>query len=125
MPILHIRALPQKDPEKIQTALRETCLAIAKAYDCKPEQVWATWEELKPGFYFEGANPAVIQPEQTHPPIARLLCFEGKSPEVIEKVLMAAARTLSGVLGIPGNIFITYHEAQSGRVIASNGIIRK
>jgi hypothetical protein len=38
---------------------------------------------------------------------------------------LAAAGTLSRELGIPGNIFLRYEEARSGRVIAGNGIIRK
>ena len=29
MPILHVRALPQKDPERIQGALTATCAVIA------------------------------------------------------------------------------------------------
>src|SRR3712207_2001193 len=125
MPILSIKALPQRDHERVQAALKRTCTAIAESYGCKPEQVWATWETLEPGCYLEGDRPAYSQPETTHPPIARLTCFEGKSPEVIERVLKAAAQTLSQELGIPKNIFITYDEVLSGRVIAGDGIVRR
>jgi phenylpyruvate tautomerase PptA (4-oxalocrotonate tautomerase family) len=125
MPVLNIKALPQENPELIQAALKKTSQAIAQAYGCKPEHVWVTWEELKSGFYVEGTNAADMQPAKSHPPIAQLFCFEGKSIEAIEQVLLAAAQTLSAALGIPNNIFITYHECKSGEVIAGNGIIRK
>lgn len=124
MPILSIKALPQKNPRLAEQALKKTCLAIAEAYGCPPENVWGTWQELKPGFYVEGENRADLQPEQSHPPIGELLCFEGKAADVIEKVLLAAGQTLSRELGIPGNIFIRYEEAKSGMVIAGDGVIR-
>lgn len=125
MPILHVRALPQKSSEKIQMALSDACVAIAKVYGCKPEQVWGTWEEIKPGMYVEGRNAVEAQPESSHPPIAELLCFEGRTAEQIEELLTTAAHTLSGGLGIPNNIFMTYREAKSGQVIAGNGIVRR
>ncbi len=125
MPVLHIRALPQKENVDIQSALKKTTVAISEAYGCDPKQVWATWQELSPGFYVEGSNNADIQPESTHPPIGELICFEGKSLPEIERVLKVASSTLSKELGIPGNIFITYREAKSGQVIAGDGVIRK
>ena len=125
MPILSVKALPQKDTRKIQAALRKTCVAISEVYGCKPEQVWATWEDIKPGMYIEGNNHADVQPELTHPPIARLTCFEGKSSQEIEKVLSVASTTLSNSLGLGNNIFMTYDEAKSGQVVAGNGIVRK
>jgi len=125
MPILHVRALPQADSAKVQTALAKTCIAIANIFDCDPKHVWATWEEIKSGFYVEGDTGADNQPQETHPPIAQLTCFEGKSPEQIEKILLVAAQTLSEELGIPNNIFMTYNEAKSGQVVSGNGVIRK
>ena len=125
MPILHIRALPQKDPSQIPGALKAATLAMAKVYGCDSSQVWATWEELKPGFYVEGESGADSQPEETHPPIADLICFEGSSPEQIEKVLLAASQALSRELGLGENIFIAYREAKSGQVIAGNGVVRR
>ncbi|MBT3583333.1 MAG: hypothetical protein HN509_00385 [Halobacteriovoraceae bacterium] len=124
MPILSVKALPQIDSTKISLALKKTAVAISASYGCSPENVWATWEELRSEYYTEGNNSVEVQPLETHPPICQLLCFEGKSPEVIESVLLAAAETLSTELGISNNIFISYHEAKSGQVIAGNGIVR-
>lgn len=125
MTVLNIRALPQKDGVDIQSALKKTTVSISEAYGCDPQKVWATWDEIQTGFYIEGTESADKQPEQSHPPIGELICFEGKPAEVIEKVLLAAATTLSRELNIPGNIFITYREAKSGQVIAGNGVVRK
>lgn len=125
MPILHIRALPQKNPGKIKTALKKTVAAIASVYGCESHQVWVTWEEIKPGCYFEGVVEKIQQPKKTHPPICKIICFEGKSSKEIELVLEMAAKTLSTELGIPRNIFMFYSEVKSGRVIAGNGVVKK
>lgn len=125
MPVLRIKALPQKDPLRVRDAMSATCLAIAEVYGCAPRQVWATWETIEPGFYVEGDIAADLQPPDSHPPIATLTCFEGRSAGDIEHLLTIAARTLSEALGMPGNIFMEYHEAESGRVIAGDGILRR
>ena len=124
MPVLQIKALPQRDPSRVQPAMKATCTAIAEAYGCASDQVWATWETIEPGLYVEGETAADTQPPDTHPPIATLICFEGRSPDEIERLLTTAARTLSETLGIPGNIFMEYREAKSGRVIAGDGVVR-
>jgi len=125
MPILHVKALPQKNKVKVKKALAETTLAISKAYGCEQKQVWTTWTELTPEFYLEGTDSVDIQPTHSHPPICELICFEGKAQEVIEETLIVAANTLSSSLGISNNIFMTYHEAKSGQVVAGNGIVRR
>ncbi len=125
MPVLHVRALPQKDPSLIKPALKKTCLAIADIFRCPPEQVWATWEEIRPGWYVEGTRSATTQPPLSHPAICQLICFEGKTPVEIEEILLVASKTLSAALGSGDNIFMTYHEVTSGKVIAGNGILRK
>ena len=125
VPVLQIRGLPQKDPRRIQEALKDVCLAIAEAYGCEASNVWATWDDIEGGFYCEGDVSADIQPLDTHPPIAQLVCFEGKSAADIERTLLAASRALGKSLEIPGNVFITYHEMKSGHVVAGNDVVRK
>ena len=125
MPILHVKALPQKDSSLISPALKKTCFEISKFYDCDPSHVWATWEEINPGWYVEGESSPALQPRETHPPIATLTCFEGSNPEEIENLLTIASATLSEHLGLQNNIFMTYQEATSGQVVAGNGIVRK
>jgi hypothetical protein len=125
MPVLTIMALPQADPSRIEPALKAAAAAIAGAYGCAPEEVWAIWQEIPPGCYLEGDRAAGEQPKTTHPPVGRLLCFEGRDAETIAATLTAAAGSLSSALGIPGNIFIEYAEARSGRVIAGDGVVRR
>ncbi|MEQ1877854.1 MAG: hypothetical protein ABL958_14525 [Bdellovibrionia bacterium] len=125
MPLLQVKALPQNDPTKIQPALKAACAAVAKAYGCETSNVWANWVDIKPGHYVEGDHAAFMQPEKHHPPIAELICFEGKSQEVIEACLLAFSGALTEGLGIPDNIFLTYTEAKSGRTVSGNGKIRR
>ena len=125
LPVFHVKALPQKDDSKIQSALKKTCVAISEIYGCRAEQVWATWEEVKSGFYCEGNRVLDKQPNETHPPICQLICFEGKTPEQIERILSIAAITLSESMGIPNNIFITYQEVKSGQVISGNRVLKR
>lgn len=125
MPILQVKALPQKNPELIQPALRKTSLAISKFYECDPSNVWVIWDEIKPHLYFEGENSVNLQPSGTHPPIAELLCFEGLDQKSIESLLETTSKALSSGLNLENNIFITYKEAKSGQVIAGNGVVRK
>jgi len=116
--------LPQTNPSKITPALKKTTVAISEIYGCSPAHVWATWEEIKPNCYIEGGVESDRQSESTHPPICELICFEGKSPEEIEKILLVAAVTLSNELGIPNNIFMTYKELKAGQVIAGDGVLK-
>lgn len=125
MPILHIRALPQKDSSRIQRAMRQTCLTIAKLYKCDPEEVWTTWEEVKPGLYLEGETPEDKQPAFSHPPICELICFKGKTTAEIELLLAEATKTLSLELGVGDNIFMIYREVDSGQAATGNGLVRK
>ena len=125
MPILKVEALPQKNKSLITQALKKTCVSISEVYGCPPEQVWAQWITIEPGHYVEGEMEAMTQPTSTHPPVATLTCFEGKSSDEIEEILKVAAHTLSRELGIPDNIFIHYLEAKSRQVIAGNSVVRR
>lgn len=75
MPILHVKALPQENKEIIPEALKKTTRAISAQYGCDSQHVWATWQEIHPGWYLEGENQAYDQPSQNHPPICELICF--------------------------------------------------
>jgi hypothetical protein len=125
MPLLQVRALPQKNPVRIPQALKKACAAIVSAYGCTPDEVWATYDEIRSGFYVEGQQSPAQQPVGTHPPLAELLCFEGKSQDVIEKTLVATAQALGEGFGLGKNVFVTYREVKSGQLIAGDIIVRK
>ncbi len=84
-----------------------------------------TWDEITPANYFEGQNSAQLQPEDTHPPLVELTCFEGLSEQRIEELLKLTAHALCDNLKLNSNIFITYNEAKSGKVITGDGVVRK
>jgi hypothetical protein len=125
VPVIRVHGLPQKDPARVPAALEKACAAVAEAYGCKLKQVWATWQDIAPGHYIEGADAARSQPGETHPPIAEILAFEGRAPETIEKTVEAAAAALSEGLGLDANIFVYYRELKSGQVAAGDGVLRR
>jgi len=125
MPILHVRALPEEDHDKIKNALKMACEAIANAYGCQESHVWATWEEITPGFYIEGSCDSAFQPADTHPPICELVCFEGKNDTKIEEVLLATSKALGEGLGLENNIFVSYREAKAGQAVIGNRVVGK
>lgn len=124
MPVLEISALPVATGVDVPEALSRVNHAIAGVYGCAPEQVWSLLTIVAPGHYAEGGNAAFAQPEETHPPVCRLTCFEGRTPDEIEHLLRTASRALGTAFGWGDNVFITYHEARAGQVIAGNGVVR-
>ena len=101
------------------------CAEVAAAIGTEPRGAWATWQELSPGHYVEGDVAADVQPGGSHPPLVRVIAFEGRPPELIEAMLETAARVLERELGLgEGNVFATYEEARSGRVHDGGRIVR-
>ena len=102
------------------------CAAVADAAEIAPHHVWATWHEIAESRYIEGDRSARVQPSATHPPIVRLISFEGKSDATIEKMLNAAALALVSALRLDdGNVFITYDEASSGRIHTGGRVLER
>ncbi|MCF4098890.1 tautomerase family protein [Maritalea mediterranea] len=109
----------------VPEALRRTCIAIAEAYHCPVEYVSATWQEIEPDHYVVGGHGGALQqPAKTHPPVATLLCLEGKDDAAIEATLEAAGRSLSEELGLKDNVFVTYHEVGKGRVFDEGAVYK-
>jgi hypothetical protein len=126
MPVIDIRALPQASDADVPAALSNACLAVAAAAGIKPTAVFATWTTINPGCFVEGGKPADIQPKATHPPIVTLTAFEGRTPEMVEKMIMGAVNALTTHLKLaPGNVFLTYTEAKSGMIHTGGQIKRR
>lgn len=124
MPVIHVRALPQKPGVDRSAALSGACAALANAAGVRPRAVWATWEELAPADYVEWDAHAEVQPDATHPPLVEIVAAEGRPPEVVEGMITAVARALGAALRIPPeNTFITYREVPRGR-LWTNGLRR-
>ena len=126
MPIIEIKALPQKPEVSISDALKTICVRLADKMGIEPKQVWATWTTVEPGSYLEGELQARVQPYDTHPPLVSMMAFEGKSDSEIETAMLTIAEELAKRLQIdPENIFIKYDETRSGRVFTGGTTIIK
>ena len=54
MPVFEIRALKQKSGFDPVPVMKRLCSRVAQVMKVDPSHVWATWEEIKPGWYVEG-----------------------------------------------------------------------
>jgi hypothetical protein len=125
MPIVEVQALPQPGVET-DTVLRTLCSELAAELGEEPNAVWAVWRPLTAGAYVEGESVPDYQPRGTHPPLARLIGFEGRSAEQIETMLNCVARVLARELGLEtGNVWAIYEEARSGRLFDGGAIVRR
>lgn len=117
MPIVEIRALPQEPPVDVPSVLARVCKDLAATAGCREREVWATWETLPAGTFFEADVGAQSQPHDTHPPMVRILAMEGRTPDMIAKMLESVSNSLAATLRIDAdNVFARYEELRLGRV---------
>jgi phenylpyruvate tautomerase PptA (4-oxalocrotonate tautomerase family) len=94
MPLIAIRALPQRNGVDADAALREVTHAVATLIGGEPRGTWAT-----------------VQPRATHPPIVTLSAAPGR-PQA--ELLRCVAETLARALELePGNVWVRYDEVQA------------
>jgi phenylpyruvate tautomerase PptA (4-oxalocrotonate tautomerase family) len=126
MPVVRIRALPQPDGVDVVAVLGRVSVALADLLGERPAGTWATWDTIEPGRYAEGEDAPPEQPRATHPPLVSVLAFEGRAPELVERMLVCVAETLAAELELePGNVFVTYEEARSGRLYTGGQVVRR
>ena len=118
MPIVHVTALRQRVGVDLETVSRALAVAVSAELGEEPTGTWVTWQTLPPGAYREGQEDAPLeQPPATHPPIVRVSAFEGRSTELVARVLSAVAGTVVRELGLePGNAFVVWDELRAGYV---------
>lgn len=117
MPIVEIRALPQPSTVDVATVLARVCKDLAAVLSCPPRHVWATWSTLAPGTFVEAHVTAAVQPRDSHAPMVRILAMEGRSPEIVRKMLETVSASLAAELSIePENVFAQYEELRAGQV---------
>lgn len=123
MPVVEIRALPQRDGVDIDAALKAVTTELAALLNEEPSGTWATWEEIVPGCYVEGGDAPHEQPRSTHPPLVRVTAFEGRPPELVAAMLEAVADVLAHRLELErGNVFVLYEEARAGRLFTGGEV---
>jgi phenylpyruvate tautomerase PptA (4-oxalocrotonate tautomerase family) len=126
MPIIQIKALPQRPGTDIAEASRRISSDLAESMGIPLSQIWVTWETIPPWHYAEGDRSAAIQPEGSHPPFVRVQVFEGRSAEDIEKMLSEISGLVAEHLSIEeGNVFVHYEELISGRVHSGGTVLKK
>src|SRR4249919_87422 len=107
MPVVRIRALPQRGVE-VRVVAQAVATALAAEIGHDPRGSWVTWETVD--VYAEGSVTPNEQPRDTHPPLA-IVSAKRRSPEVIGAMLRCVGDTLVQELGLqPGNVFVTYEE---------------
>jgi hypothetical protein len=115
--VVRISALPQRGGHPPERALAAVAHALAELLEEEPAGSWATWEEIPAGRYAEGGDAPAYQPASTHPPLVELVAFEGRPPELVERMLETVADVLARELDLePGNVFVRYVEATAGRL---------
>jgi phenylpyruvate tautomerase PptA (4-oxalocrotonate tautomerase family) len=118
MPIVQVTALRQRvgvDLDRVGSAL---VLAVSSELGEDPSGTWVTWQTLGPGRYREGEDDAPLeQPAASHPPIVRVIAFEGRPPALVARILSAVADTVVRELGLePGNAFVVWDEFRAGTI---------
>ena len=124
MPILEVTALPQ--PGSVDIAAVESALSRAVAAELgeDPAGTWVVWRSLELGRYAEGDAVPASQPATTHPPIVHVLAYEGRSAEIVARVIAVIGETLVHELGLaPGNAFVVWDELRAGRVYTGGGVL--
>jgi hypothetical protein len=123
VPIVEITALPQGEGVDVSVALTAVATELAAALGEEPRGTWATWRTLEPGGYAEATDAPAVQPRATHPPLVRVIAYEGRPPEVVERMLVTVAESLARELRLePGNVFVRFEEATAGRLYTGGGI---
>jgi len=124
MPIVEVTALRQRVGVDIDAVSRALVVAVSRELEDDPSGTWVTWQTLAPGAYREGdAEAPLEQPSATHPPIVRVTAFDGRSPELVARILSAVAGTIVRELGLePGNAFVVWDELRAGSVHTGGGM---
>lgn len=124
MPVVRISALPQRVGRPPERALAAVAHALAELLDEDPSGTWVTWHEISAGRYVEGGDAPEYQPATTHPPLVELVAFEGRPPELVERMLETVADVLARELELePGNVFVRYVEATAGRLYTGGSVV--
>jgi phenylpyruvate tautomerase PptA (4-oxalocrotonate tautomerase family) len=125
MPLIEIKSLPPRSGADPSAALKNATWEVSKVLGVAPEKIRAVWVALEPGHYADAATLADASQSGTHPPVVHLSCFEGRPPELIEKVVRAVADSVGRDLKVaPGNVWVYYEELKAGRLFVDGAIKR-
>jgi len=122
VPVIQVEGLPQAPGADVERALGTVCEEVAALLGEEPSSTWATWRTLE--HYAEGRESPAVQPASTHPPLVRVIAFEGRAPEQVAEILRLVAAVLARELRLEeGNVFAAYEEAHPGRLYTGGDVI--
>lgn len=125
MPFIHVKSLPLDNALATDTLVEGIVADFTAATGIDLEQVTATWEFLRPGYYAAEGTAPCSQPEASHPVLVDLLAPDFNPPERIETMLRAVAGSIAKRAGISlDSIFINHRPAHSGMVFDSGEVVR-
>lgn len=126
MPVIEVSALPQREGVDAATAAAAVSEAVAKLLGEEPRGTWVVWRTIEPGTYAEGDQAPAVQPAATHPPLVQVVAYEGRPPELVERILVAVAETIARELRLEhGNVFVRWVEATAGRLYTGGRLAGK
>jgi phenylpyruvate tautomerase PptA (4-oxalocrotonate tautomerase family) len=126
MPVIDISALPQREGVDAAAASAALTEAVAAVLGDEPRGTWVVWRTIEPGLYVEGDDAPPVQPAATHPPLVEVIAYEGRPPELVERLLVTVADTLARELRLEhGNVFVRWVEATAGRLYTGGGVAGK
>jgi len=118
MPVISIRALPQNEVDATR-ASSKIGAAIAEAAGVPPTEIWVVWTDIPAGRYVIADAAPAVQPADTHPPLVEISATSGRSVEVAEAMMRAAARAVGAELHIPPeNVRVLYQEIPPRRLFS-------
>jgi hypothetical protein len=113
MPVIEVRALPQRQGFQSGPVLRQLCTAVAERLGVPLQRVGATWDTLNG--YVSGDREGESQEPAAFPPVVSIIAFEGRTPEQIRSVIEGVGAILARELGIERtNLFLTWNGVPSG-----------
>ena len=122
MPVIQVEALPQARGVDVAQALGAVCTEVAVLLGEEPSGTWATWRTLEG--YLEGQDAPATQPASTHPPVVRVIAFEGRPAEQVAELHRCVATVLARELGLEeANVFVVFQEARRGRLYTGGNVV--
>jgi phenylpyruvate tautomerase PptA (4-oxalocrotonate tautomerase family) len=126
MPIIQIKALPQKPEIEISKVIKAITTEVSKSTNIPLSNLWVTWETLAEHHYIEGIETTSVQPFNSHPPLINIISYVGKPAKLQEAILTSVGRTVTKELQIdPGNCFIVYSEVKAGHVYDGGEVVKE
>lgn len=125
MPFIHITSLPFAGRFDAPAAISAISADFCAASGVAPRHVTVTWRYLEGGHHAVGGEPAFEQPRDSHPVLVDLLAPDFNTPEQVETMLCALAKSIASHCDIaPHNVFICYRAAASGCVFDAGDVVR-